>query len=565
MTIQAQLADGRVLEFPDGTDPAVIQAAVKRMLSQQAPAPTPAPEEGDFFAPVKELAGEAFGKLKERGAGLVGGIEALGALGAGAVAQPLAGLAGIAQSINPFAEEGASARAVEATQEALSFQPRTEEGKRQLSELGEKLAPVGEVISTAEEFLGDETFRLTDSPALAAAAKTIPTAIGEVLGLAAGRGLIKGTQAVKAARKEKQITEAIVEAAPDIDKLKDVSRSVYKEIDDLKVSVKPKVFNGMVNKIRKEIRKQGFDKNLNPKVAAVMKVFDETILTKPSPSLTDIDIMRKIAQGAAKSLEPAEAALGARIINTMDEFLDNLGPKGFNAPEGVDLSAITSKYKTARDLWGRARRSELIQESFEKASLQASGFENGIRTQFRSILNNKKKSRFFKKEEIEAMRAVVKGGTKENILKAIGRLGFSEGQATNILGGAVGVAAGAALFGTPGAILVPVIGQVSRKLAQKLTRQGAEFTDIIVRAGTDARAIAKAYIDNVPKKLRSSLELSELLVKRSGKLDDLIISDNLLLREAAEIARGMRAIGLGEAAGVTAATAVLEGDQSSSQ
>ena len=36
MTVQAQLADGRILEFPDGTDPAVIQNTVKSMLSQQS-------------------------------------------------------------------------------------------------------------------------------------------------------------------------------------------------------------------------------------------------------------------------------------------------------------------------------------------------------------------------------------------------------------------------------------------------------------------------------------------------------------------------------------------------
>lgn len=38
MTIQAQLADGRVLEFPDGTNPAVIQQTIKSMLAQE-PAP----------------------------------------------------------------------------------------------------------------------------------------------------------------------------------------------------------------------------------------------------------------------------------------------------------------------------------------------------------------------------------------------------------------------------------------------------------------------------------------------------------------------------------------------
>jgi|694.fasta_scaffold00930_43 hypothetical protein len=37
MAIEAELADGRVLEFPDGTDPSVIQATVKRVLASSQP------------------------------------------------------------------------------------------------------------------------------------------------------------------------------------------------------------------------------------------------------------------------------------------------------------------------------------------------------------------------------------------------------------------------------------------------------------------------------------------------------------------------------------------------
>jgi hypothetical protein len=43
MTIRAELADGRVLEFPDGTDPSVIQSTVKSMIAAE---PKPQPEEG---------------------------------------------------------------------------------------------------------------------------------------------------------------------------------------------------------------------------------------------------------------------------------------------------------------------------------------------------------------------------------------------------------------------------------------------------------------------------------------------------------------------------------------
>lgn len=57
--MEAELADGTILEFPDGTDPAVIQATVKKMLAssteqskvtpaQQVVAPTTAPPERTF-------------------------------------------------------------------------------------------------------------------------------------------------------------------------------------------------------------------------------------------------------------------------------------------------------------------------------------------------------------------------------------------------------------------------------------------------------------------------------------------------------------------------------------
>jgi len=43
MTIEAELADGRVLEFPDGTSPTIIQGVVKRLVSGGAPAASAPP------------------------------------------------------------------------------------------------------------------------------------------------------------------------------------------------------------------------------------------------------------------------------------------------------------------------------------------------------------------------------------------------------------------------------------------------------------------------------------------------------------------------------------------
>jgi hypothetical protein len=533
MPIEVELPNGSIAEFPDGTPPEQIQSVLQGQFAPQA--------EPEGFT----------------GAGVV---EPLATMVTGAVAEPLAGLAGIIQAANPFADPGAGARAVEATREALTFQPRTEAGKEGLQAVGEVVAPVAEGLETAEKFLGDTAFEATGSPTLAAAATTIPAALLEVVGVAGAKGGLKASAKLKQAREASKAQRSVVESAPSIEQLKEVSRGVYRELDESGVALKPKTFQSLVDNINKNVRRQGFDPDLTPKTAGVLRrLSDEVGGVK---SLTDIDTLRKVAQNAASAIEPADARLGAMIIDEFDSFLDGVNPDQLIRGKSK-ISDVGPKYKVARELWGRARRSELINEAFDKAKNQASGFENGIVVQFRSILNNKKKSRMFKPAELDAMRKVVRGTTATNMAKLVGRLGFSEGHATNLIGGSLGIAAGAQLGGPIGAVAVPAIGQLSRKLAQKLTRGNAEFADLVVRAGTDANDIAMAYMRKVPKKARSAEELSELLARPDIALDKLLNSSNTMLREAAEIGRGrqiLNAVGTAsrQAAPATAAIGAIE-------
>lgn len=55
--IQARLADGRILEFPDGTPPSVVQATVKRMVGAPQKAPTLAPP---LISPLSESVADSF-------------------------------------------------------------------------------------------------------------------------------------------------------------------------------------------------------------------------------------------------------------------------------------------------------------------------------------------------------------------------------------------------------------------------------------------------------------------------------------------------------------------------
>ncbi|MCK5019410.1 MAG: hypothetical protein KAS32_20295, partial [Candidatus Peribacteraceae bacterium] len=265
----------------------------------------------------------------------------------------------------------------------------------------------------------------------------------------------------------------------------------------------------------------------------------------------EINILREVASGAKGAMKKNDQRIAGIMVDSIDEFLDDLSPSSIQSAT-VKASEIGPKYKVARELWGRARRSETLIDAMGRAKDSASGFQNGMVQEFRRIIKSKKESRFFSPRELDYMKKVSRGTTPVNVSKFIGRFGLTEGQTTSFIGASVGAYAGASVFGGPGAVIVPAIGQVSKMLAQRLTKSNAKFADTIVRAGKDAEKITSIYLKNTAKGKRSASELSELLLRPDIALDAAIDSSNVLLREAAEIAKGNRIL---SAVAATAASA----------
>lgn len=357
-----------------------------------------------------------------------------------------------------------------------------------------------------------------------------------------------------------QITQAIEEAAPTVDQLFTTSRQIFDEVDKMGVSIKPNAYRGLTSSIRKELEDSGLDAVNTPQAARAMQRLED--LVGQQPSFRQLDQIRETAQVAAGNLQnKKEAMLGSRIIERIDDFLVNADKRFIEGGENIG-----KELSTARNLWGRARGSELISEAVERARTQASGFENGLRRQLDQILKNRKLSKFFSNEEKAAMRQVVNGTKSANIARFLGRFAMSEGQQTNALGAVLGAGGGAtigsAIAGTGGAgvgaVLVPFVGQVSKNLSQRLTAKNARFADQVVRAGSNANQIAKAYLANTPKAERSAQELSELLMRGDVNLDNASLD---IAKEAAEIARRRRQqLGIASTA-ATGATAVAADEE----
>jgi hypothetical protein len=175
MTIEAQLADGRVLEFPDGTDPSVIQATVKRMVT-----PAPAPKAG--FS----LADTALGF----GQGVIGAGKSLtDVFGADNAASEALGKGQkyLGEQMTPGRQAEIAAR-----QEKI----KAAEGTGFLNEVGAELGAIKDApIQSTVQALGSVVPYVATS-VVGAAAKFLPTTIriiNTIVGAAQGAGSVKGS------------------------------------------------------------------------------------------------------------------------------------------------------------------------------------------------------------------------------------------------------------------------------------------------------------------------------------------------------------------------------------
>ena len=500
---------------------------------------------------------------------MVGGV-------AGEIAGGLSGLAAM-----PFVGAEKAAEIVGDVQ-ALPAEsiPRSELGQEYLSNIGEFFGKAAEKINPlwkntvaslygvipgadTEEMLkalpgkglggdlGEVIYQVTGSEELAAIASAYPTAVMEIIGFKGARAL-KGDAPTSDVSQKPSV--ALAQATPDVDQLKTQARTLYKEIDDMGVKMNEEKFIDLSIGLRDKFNSMGMDRQLTPDSARIIERFDE--LVGQEITLSDLDMLRQLSDIPAKKFDnPREMALGNTAKEYIDDFIDAEGRR-LASTGRVDVG---EKIRNARNLWARGSKSDVLTEAMEKAKDQASGFENGLRVQFRQLLGNKKKMRGFSKAEKDAMQQVVQGSGVANTLRALGKFGiFGQGGQTTILPALIGGPTAAAFAGSPVVgVMVPVIGQVSKELALKMTQNNAKMAQGVVRAGSDGLEIAKAYVRNVPKNQRSVSDLTELLMRTEVDLDTIteMAGDfGTLANDAKYVAELLRDMGLTSLVAVPGAT-----------
>lgn len=334
-------------------------------------------------------------------------------------------------------------------------------GGKLLGASGSLPSQIGFGMGSGGLISGADTLARGGSMEDAAGSALLGTALGGVFPTIGG---IRNALAGKGAQ-AKAITNAIADA-PSSAELKTAASQMFQAVDNAGVTVEPQAFQQMVIDLAKKARADRINPTLDPKAYAAFEelggIMGEVASGRPL-TLSELHNMRQIAQKAAISAEGRDAMFANRIVEALDDFITKPG-----ATTTANGQASGNQLLEAIGTWGRARRVSLVEEAIGKAQNAASGFENGLRVEFRKLLNNPKTSKLFTNQEREAIERVVRGNAVSNLAKLAGMFGFNIGGSgsANVVGGSLGL-----LLGGPVGFAA---GAGARKLSEKLTGGAAE-------------------------------------------------------------------------------------------
>ena len=482
-------ANGKKFNFPDGTSPEQMGEAIDEYFGaeQSAPRETASTESRAETALPTAVAEGA--SALNRGSAAIPDFFIDAGNAATGLANKVPALKHAATALlEPILGQEENIPAVPRVQDTLEQATAGQFGQKNFMEPG--LAR--DAIQTGGELIPSLVTGLTQ-PAKTAAKIT------EELAETSARGVSKGLR----------------ESAPTLEALGQRSDALYKQIDDLGVMFKQSSIAGLADDIERTLIKGGLDEKLTPKAAAFVQRLRAD--SQGPLTATQVDTLRKIAQGPANDVDAigkatADARLGTMVIQKIDDFLTNPS-QGALVGKADEVGPLFTK---ARGLVSQRKKGELLQEAFNKASLQASGFENGLRVQFRSILGSPTKRRGFNADELKAMRQVVEGGKVENAARVLGKFGISlDLSGGGFLAGITALGGIAAGGGTGGVLAGTAVALASgaKQVARVMTKNNAKLADATVRAGKNGRRIVAAYMKHTPKASRSPEQLAGLLLE----------------------------------------------------
>jgi hypothetical protein len=240
------------------------------------------------------------------GQGMLGLGETALAMGSGAIAAPVAGIAGLAAM--PFVGLEGSAGLIESIQDAATYQPRTEAGQQILGGISKPF----EALSRGQKAMGGAVLDATGSPALATAAEVAPDVLGALFGLQAFKKIRGGTALKQNGVPTRELMDALNEHNIVYSEL---SPAVQKAIPD----VAPRsmlggsgVPNAIEDALVKEIQAGGRQRGLAPYSATQRQKLT-------ADKLAEEAIKQQFSEGDVQMLKTSTPATQAKMLQMLKD------------------------------------------------------------------------------------------------------------------------------------------------------------------------------------------------------------------------------------------------------
>jgi hypothetical protein len=281
-----------------------------------------------------------------------------------------------------------------------------------------------------------------------------------------------------AAVKEQRAADKALRNPPSNEQLKVQSQAAYAEAEAAGVRVSAGRWSEVAEDIVSIAKKAPIDKGLHPRSTSVLNRIAKEM--GEDKTLTQMEQYRRLLQIAAKTPDTDDARVANLMIDALDDFVDNLTPADIIF--GNKSKAAASRIlRQARDYWRRYSKgqtiSDMMESAYDTASMfSASGLDNAIRRQFKTLIGNKNRMKRFNVQEKAAIRRVARGGPVANVLRIIGK-----GSVTGGLGQVAPTGLALALGGPMAAGVAAAGGTAARIASNRLTKSRADKVSRLVR------------------------------------------------------------------------------------
>jgi hypothetical protein len=224
----------------------------------------------------------------------------------------------------------------------------------------------------------------------------------------------------QALRTEPKIDIAgIAKTAPALEDLAAQSSALFKQAKESGVELNPQYFSNMMKSVGKDLRSEGYDARLMPKVGVALEEMQNAKIPK---DFEELSTLRKFIQNAQKSVDPDERRIASILKSEFDDYVANIPDSSVIGGNKQGLTA----WKEARDTYAKMSKSEVFLDMLENAELDKtkfsmSGAENSLSQQLRQLAKNDKKMRLFTAQEQEAIKQASKGTNTQNVLRIFGK------------------------------------------------------------------------------------------------------------------------------------------------